>query len=426
MWDVPTKYNPNELWYVEMILQDRKGERMHAVLSRSLLKRWGKVLKEFHLFSMRWFVVVEDKLKSKTTETDMVLTFSNKTQVTPLANPSFPLEALRMKPIGDLLQAEKIDDAEMFDKFTFSGFLHVVALVVGSEDPREMLTKQGKELKRLQIIVEDIEATCWNGRTSIQSNLAVSEVYINPELSEVVAFRESLVNGGARTLSRISHVSSRTAVSAAGELSQPNVQVMKIENVLKCTEPWIAASIMGVNNGMHDWCYIACSNCGKKVECAPMGRYECTNEKCGHSGTKPLSKYKVEVMVYDGTTCLNLLMWDTQVIQLEELGYPPTLDNLIERNALFKINVKQSNTDKDDRVYTVSNICEDDKLVHQHLPEDFTSQANGAVTEMGGSNFVEDPEAVANLQVESHDHLHVAIGDDSVSTRTPGKRNVAD
>ncbi|MED6121248.1 hypothetical protein PIB30_028196 [Stylosanthes scabra] len=24
MWDVSTKYNPNELWYVEMILQDSK------------------------------------------------------------------------------------------------------------------------------------------------------------------------------------------------------------------------------------------------------------------------------------------------------------------------------------------------------------------------------------------------------------------
>ncbi|MED6211476.1 hypothetical protein PIB30_074002, partial [Stylosanthes scabra] len=352
MWDVPTKYNPNELWYVEMILQDSKGERMHAVLPRSLLKRWGKVLKEFHLFNMRWFVVVEDKLKSKTTGTDIVLTFSNKTQVTPLTNPSFPLEALRLKPIGDLLQAERIDDAELFD---------VVALVVGREDPREMLTKQGKELKRLQIVVEDID----------------------------------LGNGGAGASSRISHVSSRTAVSAVEELSQPNAQVMKIEDVVKCTEeckPWIAASIMGVNNGMHDW-------------------------------------YKVEVMVYDGTACLNLLMWDTQVIQLcgkradqvakedmEELGYPPTLDNLIQRNAMFKINVKRNNIDKDDQVYTVSNICEDDDLVKQHLPDDFTSHADGTVTEMGGSNSLGDSEAVANLQTDCHDYLHV----------DPAKRNVTE
>ncbi|MED6135933.1 hypothetical protein PIB30_051379 [Stylosanthes scabra] len=173
---------------------------------------------------MKWFVVVEDKLKSKTTESDMVLTFSNKTQVTSLANPTFPLEALRLKPIGDLLQAERLDDAELFD---------VVALVAGREDRRDLLTKQGKELKRLQIVIEDIDknrincalfdqdadailpylgdereeplivvlqyfrATRWNGRTSIQSNFAVSKVHINLELNEVVAFRESLVNGGS-------------------------------------------------------------------------------------------------------------------------------------------------------------------------------------------------------------------------------------
>ncbi|MED6221229.1 hypothetical protein PIB30_052528 [Stylosanthes scabra] len=53
LWDVMTKYNPNELWYVEMILQDSKGEWLHAVLLGSLVKRWGKVLKEFHLFNMR-------------------------------------------------------------------------------------------------------------------------------------------------------------------------------------------------------------------------------------------------------------------------------------------------------------------------------------------------------------------------------------
>ncbi|MED6218927.1 hypothetical protein PIB30_031156 [Stylosanthes scabra] len=130
------------------------------------------------------------------------------------------------------------------------------------------------------------------GRTSIQSNFAVSKVHINPQLNEVLASRESLEDGGSAS-SRISHVSSNIAVSAVGELSQPNAQVMKIEDVVKCSEeykPWIAASIIGVNNGRHDWCYPACSMGGKKVECAPMGRYECTNEKCGHIGKKPLSK----------------------------------------------------------------------------------------------------------------------------------------
>ncbi|MED6110094.1 hypothetical protein PIB30_039813 [Stylosanthes scabra] len=52
--------------------------------------------------------------------------FSNRTRVTPVVNPSFPLEPLRLKPINELLEAERIDDAELFD---------MVGVVVGREDP---------------------------------------------------------------------------------------------------------------------------------------------------------------------------------------------------------------------------------------------------------------------------------------------------
>ncbi|MED6128655.1 hypothetical protein PIB30_099978 [Stylosanthes scabra] len=217
---------------------------------------------------------------------------------------------------------------------------------------------------------------------------------------------------------------------------------MKIDVIIKCTEEcktWIAGNIVALNNGMHDWHYNACANCGKKVDCAPKGRYECTNEKCLHIGNKPRLKYKVEVMVYDGTECLNLLMWDTQVIQLcakradqvakedmEELGYPPTLDNLVERNVLFKISVKLSNIEKEDRVYTVSNICEDENLLTKYLPYDFFMQENVTPAEMDGSNSLEDSHAVANLETDCDGPVDVGLREDSVSTKTPPKRAVTE
>ncbi|MED6135693.1 hypothetical protein PIB30_049094 [Stylosanthes scabra] len=58
------------------------------------------------------------------------------------------------------------------------------------------------------------------------------------------------------------------------ELTQPNADVMKIKDVIKCVEeckPWIACGIMAINNGMNYWCYKACGNCGKKVEVAQKG-----------------------------------------------------------------------------------------------------------------------------------------------------------
>ncbi|MED6160512.1 hypothetical protein PIB30_052114 [Stylosanthes scabra] len=155
-------------------------------------------------------------MKSRTTRTDYVLTFSNRTVVTPVVNPPFSLVALRLRSIGDILRADRINESEMFD---------VVALVVGRGDPREMQSKTGKDLKRLGIVVEDLEqnrincalfdghvdgilphldeprdgplivvlhyfkATRWNGKTSLQSNFDVSKVHINPDISKVVAFR---------------------------------------------------------------------------------------------------------------------------------------------------------------------------------------------------------------------------------------------
>ncbi|MED6197965.1 hypothetical protein PIB30_061764 [Stylosanthes scabra] len=102
MWEVPSKNNPKMMTHVELILQGSKGDRLHVVLPRSLLKRWGGVLGEF------------------------------KTLVTPVDNPPFPLEALRLRSIGDILHAERINEDEMFN---------VVALVVGRGDPREMENK---------------------------------------------------------------------------------------------------------------------------------------------------------------------------------------------------------------------------------------------------------------------------------------------
>ncbi|MED6146284.1 hypothetical protein PIB30_033109 [Stylosanthes scabra] len=49
-------FNPTNCNLVPKYL---KGERLHAVVPWSLLKRWGNVLKEFQLFNMKWLYVVE-------------------------------------------------------------------------------------------------------------------------------------------------------------------------------------------------------------------------------------------------------------------------------------------------------------------------------------------------------------------------------
>ncbi|MED6222630.1 hypothetical protein PIB30_066134 [Stylosanthes scabra] len=185
LWEIPTKYNTNEVWYIEMILLDSKVRSLFVIMKSKC--------KSSSLSVVKGILNRKDNGKSQATEIDLVLTFSNKTRVTPVANSTFPLEALRLKFVADLLQEERIDDAELFGRSMFSvpAFQHSVI-----------------------VVLHYFKATHRNGKTTMQNNFALSKVHINLELDEVVAFRESLLNGGVGSSSRISHVSSHSGVSA--------------------------------------------------------------------------------------------------------------------------------------------------------------------------------------------------------------------
>ncbi|MED6140847.1 hypothetical protein PIB30_097391 [Stylosanthes scabra] len=107
---------------------------------------------------------------------------------------------------------------------------------------------------------------------------------------------------------------------------------------------------------------------------------------------------------------------------MEEFGYPPTLYRLIESNLLFKINVKLNNIEQGDRVYTLLNIRQDEEFVKQYLPEDFISQQTATITKMDGSNSPEESQAVVNLHTDVDDPNALAAREESVSTKTLGKR----
>ncbi|MED6207129.1 hypothetical protein PIB30_033045 [Stylosanthes scabra] len=81
---------------------------------------------------------------------------------------------------------------------------------------------------------------------------------------------------------------------------------------------------MAFNNGIHGWCYTACESCGKKVECAPMGRYDCTREKCGNIGNKPRSKYAPCAYL---TMVINLCGKRADQVAKEEMGWSNSLEN---------------------------------------------------------------------------------------------------
>ncbi|KAL4394499.1 hypothetical protein AHAS_Ahas02G0158100 [Arachis hypogaea] len=133
----------------------------------------------------------------------------------------------------------------------------------------------------LIVVLQLIKATRWNGKSSVQSHFNVSQLYVDLGLKEIVGFRNNLVilmllRGATSSSVRISQVSSHGPGSGVEELTQGSVQ--------------------------------------KKVNTRVGNRYECG--KCSHTHRCVALRFKVEVMVFDGTRSIRLLLWDKETMML--------------------------------------------------------------------------------------------------------------
>ncbi|KAL4307314.1 hypothetical protein AHAS_Ahas16G0265900 [Arachis hypogaea] len=216
------------------------------------------------MYAMSNFIVVKNTRITQTIPSQWILTFSHRTTVNYIQEPSFPLEAFRFRTIVELLNVDKNHPSDLFD---------VIAEVVGKEDPRDLVTTKGKETKRLAVVLEDLEHN----------------------KIDCILFEKMVSSDAPATSSvRISQISSQSGWTIIDELTQGNVAVKTIEQVIHCEK--------------------SCKNYPKKVD-TPIGdRYECG--RYGHTHESAALRFKVEVMVYNGTGSISLLLWDRKIVQL--------------------------------------------------------------------------------------------------------------
>ncbi|QHO58570.1 replication protein A 70 kDa DNA-binding subunit A-like isoform [Arachis hypogaea] len=142
-------------------------------------------------------------------------------------------------------------------------------------------------------------------------------------------------------------MSSQDAFSDIDELTVESAIIKSIDEVLTSTV-WIVGTIVSINAGKEDWFYKSCRKCLKKTETPIGNRYEYT--KCDHTHGCAALRYKVEIMVHDGTGSINLLLWDRKTYQLYG---------------------KQAEKVKEEE------ICDDHKIIEKNIPViDTTNLAN--------------------------------------------------
>ncbi|MED6216201.1 hypothetical protein PIB30_005080 [Stylosanthes scabra] len=78
------RFSGSEDFTLEMVLEDSEGVKVHASVPKALVNQWVGVLKEFKMYQMSFFIVVEKKHYIRYTNTRYTLSFSHRTEVVPV------------------------------------------------------------------------------------------------------------------------------------------------------------------------------------------------------------------------------------------------------------------------------------------------------------------------------------------------------
>ncbi|XP_020967116.1 uncharacterized protein LOC107615366 isoform X2 [Arachis ipaensis] len=105
--------------------------------------------------------------------------------------------------------------------------------------------------------------------------------------------------------------------------------------------------------------------------------------------------------------------------------YPKTLDNMMDKRVLFKINIKEANINQFDHVYMVMKICDDEDIIDKNLPKELSTNLPSNVSEDGCNNYLEILENVANLKTDCDTESSMDVVEECISSlkyNTPPKK----
>ncbi|KAL6561539.1 hypothetical protein OROMI_017140 [Orobanche minor] len=336
-FDIPAYNNKNEVASFEFIFQDKEGDRVHAsARGHEMIFLKAKPV-EGHLYALKDFIVLENRSKFKTTTHPYKINFLRKTKIEEIFDEKIPETIYNLKSFSQLEKNKENSQFSLFD---------VIGKIISCQLP-PVATGRGK---RMEFILEDhvnnnIKCTLWDnyvddllpfveadseeniivliefGRISIFgeqvrvcNSFNVTKITVNEESRVFQNFNEGLANSGSvyAPLTTFESISAPNIYDAFKNIEADVKNLAKIVRSDKDDEFWISATIIQVES-LKDWCYLACNKCSKKLS-HESNSFQCA--KCGMKDYQGQYKYKIEVLVLDGSGSARFMLWDKECYEL--------------------------------------------------------------------------------------------------------------
>ncbi|XP_072090614.1 replication protein A 70 kDa DNA-binding subunit D-like [Arachis hypogaea] len=376
-----------------------EGDRIHGTICKPGLDLFRERVKEHAVYRMRNFIVKINNGKVRTTAHKYKLSFYTKTEVEVLPIEKFAFNPFKFCPFAELESNAPMDGNLLFD---------YIGEVVAKEEAMGMITRTklyyafrsrkhkikctlfgelvDQVLPHLErddgepfiMVVQLFKSNVYLNFVNVQSTYYVSKYYFNLNLLEVIDFKKRLAEEVVPCSQRITPLQSQPQYSVADEINAGIVPICTIEEVLNMTQEtscWIVGNVVSLEVGKDDWSYTSCKTCPKKV-LESKDRYWC--DHCRRVGFKAMLRYRLQIIMTDGSGCMKLLLWNKEVEKtvgkavekIKELSkwekgesYPKSLDTIVDKRFLFKLNITYKNINAVEGVYNILKISDDEYLM---------------------------------------------------------------
>ncbi|XP_072060282.1 replication protein A 70 kDa DNA-binding subunit C-like [Arachis hypogaea] len=403
LWVVPSFGNHEVPNSMEMILLDEHCGKIEATVKKPLLNRFRDLVVEGQVYRMAYFTVVSNHGSYRATSHEFKLVFFHQTTVVAVDEDVIPKTYFNMFPFSDLLN--------MTEDYDF--LVDVIGLLTSVGEEKEY-AKEGKIVKMivLELTSKDLTLRCalfgdyvnqvnnflasgyveqpvvviqlakikfFRGQEGLQNVIYATQMLFNPDLPEVVEFRQSMIEQGVNGTQPL-------FIAKEGKVVSLEDDFMRLTR--KCTIEELQDKnqegsfiIFGIIQGIVEdggWWYSACV-CEKGIY-THNGAYYC--DFCLKHVTNVTPRFKLKITVEDHSGEGIFLLFDREASYLLKKScadlfsevqrdaslvcgdtYPPIFQGLIGKKLLLKVDTKGVPHDTFYGTFRVRRICDDPTII---------------------------------------------------------------
>nr|GMD87367.1 replication protein A 70 kDa DNA-binding subunit B-like [Ipomoea batatas] len=142
---IPDRVATNSIKSRECLFHDQEGSFVHGHIPGNCLKKFDNTFKEGRVYMVKGFLAITTFYTYKTCDRELMIKFSESTEVREYKHINFPRTMFRLKPFSELKDPEKFDDKILID---------VIGRLVEVHAPQDKFIA-GKASRLIDFVLED-------------------------------------------------------------------------------------------------------------------------------------------------------------------------------------------------------------------------------------------------------------------------------